>query len=206
MEEYRPQGWRTTAAMIGLGLEVLGSLALDLWGLAGGAESEDPGQALAGAGVGLLLIVSMVLGTVFFLMWFHRAAANARTFGREGLKFTPGWCVGWWFIPIANLFKPFQAMREVWLASDPQVGNEAPGAWSQVAAPGLLSAWWGTFVIGNVLNNLSGRMEEEPTSSLVGLAGTIVLAVCAFFAVRIIRELDRRQEAARSLSLSSTFE
>ena len=32
-------------------------------------------------------------------------------------SFTPGWSVGWFFVPIMNPWKPFQAMREIWQAS-----------------------------------------------------------------------------------------
>src|SRR5687767_1529604 len=61
-----------------------------------------------------------VASVVVVAMWIHRAHANLRDAGTDGLEFTPGWAVGWYFIPFANLIKPFQAMRELWNASHGQ--------------------------------------------------------------------------------------
>ena len=36
-------------------------------------------------------------------MWIHRAHANLRDAGADGLEFTPGWAVGWYFIPFSFL-------------------------------------------------------------------------------------------------------
>jgi len=50
---------------------------------------------------------------IVWCIWQHRAQANAVVLSGGGLRFTPGWAVGWWFIPIANLWKPFQTVREL---------------------------------------------------------------------------------------------
>ena len=47
----------------------------------------------------------------------HRANYNARQLGAADMRFTPGWAVGWHFIPIAWFWKPYQAMTEIWRAS-----------------------------------------------------------------------------------------
>src|SRR5512133_3434057 len=58
-----------------------------------------------------------VAAVVVWCVWQHHAQANAVVLSGGGLRFTPGWAVGWWFIPIANLWKPFQTVRELWRAS-----------------------------------------------------------------------------------------
>ena len=75
------------------------------------------GYDIAGLIVGLLQLPVVLTTGIVFLMWIHRANRNARGLGAEGMTFTPGWSVGWYFIPIANLWKPFQAMKEIWQAS-----------------------------------------------------------------------------------------
>ena len=67
---------------------------------------------------------------IAWCVWQHRAHANLWAFARSGLRFTPGWAVGWWFVPIASLWKPFEAVRELWKASDP--GSD-PLSWRSVA-------------------------------------------------------------------------
>ncbi len=60
-----------------------------------------------------------------FLMWLFRTYKNLEPLGSENIRFTPGWSVGWWFIPFANLVMPFKAVRGVWSESDPAtVGDE----------------------------------------------------------------------------------
>src|SRR4051812_40932909 len=53
--------------------------------------------------VGLGQLVIFIVTGITFLRWIHRANVNVRGFGAEGMTFTPGWSVGWYFVPIANL-------------------------------------------------------------------------------------------------------
>src|SRR5205809_7873998 len=77
----------------------------------------DARDAFVGA-TSLLWLVAFLATVVVRSIWQHRAQANARALTHDGTEFTPGWAVGWWFIPIANLFKPFQTVRELWKASE----------------------------------------------------------------------------------------
>jgi hypothetical protein len=45
-------------------------------------------------------------------VWIYRANANAHALGGD-LSVSPGWAVGWFFVPIACLFKPYLAMRRL---------------------------------------------------------------------------------------------
>ena len=49
------------------------------------------------------------LSIAIFCWWLYRAASATRTLGAEGTEFTPGWTVGWVFVPIANVFMPYRA-------------------------------------------------------------------------------------------------
>ena len=53
-------------------------------------------------------IVYLIAG-VLILKWIYRANFNAHQLG-GGLSMTPGWSIGWYFIPVANLWKPYQGM------------------------------------------------------------------------------------------------
>lgn len=88
----------------------------------------------------IALVVTLVTG-VLVLTWTHRASYNVRALGATGLKFTPGWSVGWYFIPIANLWKPLQAMTETWRAS------VNPREWRRQAGSALLWCWWSFWIL-----------------------------------------------------------
>ena len=56
---------------------------------------------------------------VVWLIWQHQATANLWARRYPNLRTTPGWAVGWWFIPFANFGMPLVAMLEVDRRSTP---------------------------------------------------------------------------------------
>lgn len=70
---------------------------------------------------GSLLAVVVGAGCVVsFLAWFSRSYRNLRALGAEGLEYSPGVAVGWWFVPIGNCWKPFGVAVEIWKARTPR--------------------------------------------------------------------------------------
>ena len=59
------------------------------------------------AGFGLFLVIT-------FFVWIYRTNKNLGILSGEQMTFTPGWSVGWFFVPILCLYKPYQVMKEIW--------------------------------------------------------------------------------------------
>jgi hypothetical protein len=183
-----------------------------LWALVAASALATGGQLLEALGVVDIeasadpLTLAVALGYVAYLpiflitvivvaMWIHRAHANLHDAGIDGLEFTPGWAVGWYFVPFANLVKPFQAMRELWNAShmrhDP-FGGEAPTD---------LKLWWGAWIVGNILSNAGTRMATEPTGDMlaagnaIGAAGSLITGLAAVLLIRIIHGVNAAQRS-----------
>jgi hypothetical protein len=98
-----------------------------------------------------------VLAGVLVLVWLYMANRNAHALGPEGMKYTPAWSVGWFFIPIACLFLPYLVMREIWKASSPS----ADGQWRRNSVSPVLGLWWGVTVF-------HGCVHYEPIKILLG--------------------------------------
>ena len=99
----------TVALLIGEFGELNGDISL---------ADPDPSQAVKLYIAILFANTAVTLITVvFFAMWIYRAAANVVAANVVGFDFTPGWAVGWYFVPFANLVQPFLAMRQIWNAS-----------------------------------------------------------------------------------------
>lgn len=96
--------------------------------------ASDSRQAL----LGVLYVVIFLVTGILFLLWTYLANRNARSLGATGMKFTPGWAIGWYFIPILNLWKPYQALRETFKASHPDCSDD----WQQAPHPDILRLWW----------------------------------------------------------------
>lgn len=180
---------------LGAAFSVLEVLAFP--GLGAKETTEDPLEVLflLGQGLSALGTVVVFLATaVLFLVWLKRTAENARALGARELSFTPGWCVGWYFIPFFNLVKPYQAMAELWRAADPAAG---PEGWKELPLPGLLRVWWTVWLASNMLNQAALRMEfkHAPASPWVSAAGDLSGAVACGLALWVVRGLHARQEA-----------
>ena len=98
------------------------------------------------------LLIFCILG-VTFLRWIYRANKNLGAISGQAMNFTPGWAVGWYFVPIANLFKPFQAMKEIW-----EVSHK-----NKDSATALLGVWWVLWLVSGLLGNqaFNSVMEAE---------------------------------------------
>jgi hypothetical protein len=151
---------------------------------------------------GWTLIALLVTG-VLWCIWQHRAHGNLRAFGRNGLRYTPGWAVGWWFIPFASLWKPLGAMSELWKSSEP---TDDPNAWLRARAWWLLGLWWACWIGGNLLDVVASAMQQESdlstvaSSDIVAVVARLVEITAAICAVVILRDILGRQRALASMS------
>lgn len=107
--------------------------------------------------IGLVSVVFMIAAGVVFCCWMYRIHANARMVATEKPPMGPGMGVGSFFIPILCLFYPYRAARFSWQASAKAAvvdGTEAPGA-------GIVSAWWGTWILINTIGNVIIRITVQ---------------------------------------------
>jgi serine/threonine protein kinase len=112
------------------------------------AEANDTRQGLIAS---FYFWVSLITG-IFFLKWIYRANLNCRGFGAEGMSFSSGWSIGFYFIPILNLFKPYQAMKEIWkVSSDPL-------NWKSEKISDILLWWWGLWVFSHVIKGAADQL------------------------------------------------
>lgn len=149
----------------------------------------------------------LIFTAVFFLVWLNRANKNLTPLRAGYQEFSSGWAVGWWFIPIASLWKPFQVVREVWRESDPDDVSaiEGGGFLSGVAsassgAPGYMVWWWVLWVIANILSNVAGRTldaarpETIKISGIVFIVNAILNIVAGILAIHVVRDITDRQD------------
>ena len=69
-------------------------------------------------GFSAVLLLFGIAAIVVECVWQFRAASAARAMGLPA-KRSPGWGVGFWFIPVVNLWMPYQAIRDCLAHDDP---------------------------------------------------------------------------------------
>lgn len=142
--------------------------------------------------------VASVASGFLILKWVHRINANAQLYSSE-MNVSPGWNVGFFFVPIANLWKPFQGIRESWEVSD--------GLGSRV--PGWMRWWWGCWLAANFIN-IAGfwiwlqadTFGSVSADAFLDMVSAIVAVPLALLLIRLIRTLTAAQEAKHG---SETF-
>jgi hypothetical protein len=70
-------------------------------------------------GLSAVLALFGIAAIVVECVWQFRAASAARAMGLPA-KRSPGWGVGFWFIPVVNLWMPYQAIRDCLAHDDPK--------------------------------------------------------------------------------------
>jgi uncharacterized protein YjeT (DUF2065 family) len=208
---YRPATNLSLFAVIGLSLSAVSAFLSIIVGIGqvlnpdnamdlGDGEATSLWLMLQGL-VYLLLFPISIATIVGFLMWLYRAHSNLQALRPTNLEFTPGWAVGWWFIPFANLVKPFQVVREVWWESDPDVPDEHSFlSVSLHSAPTYMGFWWAAWIASNILSNITSRVYDPDTMDTVAIGGAlfiitgIVTIIAAILAIRVVRDVTSRQE------------
>lgn len=147
-----------------LGVEMAAALAA-IAALAG-TESLEPGSGrLRVAGISLLTIASsgfvelgaFVLIAILFLRFLYKAVQQAKGFTTPFTYVSPRWAVGYWFIPIMNLYRPFEVVKALSKACGQQAGGEGKPAVGEQ----LLSAWWALFLISNAAGWALARSDSD---------------------------------------------
>ena len=132
---------------------------------------------------GLIYTVAFIGSIIAFLMLSFRAMKNLHIWGSRSAEMAPGWTVGWYFIPFANLWKPYQAMSQIW-------DGTVEVARSATAKYPSIGGWWLFWVVTNISANISFRIAlnggYSETAIKSGAAADIVSGISGIIAVIII--------------------
>ncbi|MBA7477747.1 hypothetical protein ES707_13161 [subsurface metagenome] len=158
------------------------------------------------ATIGFFYLALFVITGILFLMWIHRAHRNLPSLGNTNLKYSPGWAVGWFFVPILSWWKPYQVTTEIWKASDPTTDIKDSTAWQKSPASSLVSSWWFLFLVSIFIGNIAIRyflraetLNEILTASWWGLVIDVIDISTVILTMLLVRNIDQRQETKNQL-------
>jgi Domain of unknown function (DUF4328) len=206
-EIYRSLKTFSYFAIVGLALVCLAEIFSVILGL---GQIISPTSMLNGsqplwislqAVVALLELPCQIFTVVFFLIWLNRANKNLTPLRANNIEFSSGWAVGWWFIPFANLVKPFQIVKEVWNESDPDFNPDVNFLSSSSGTPSILTFWWALWIISNIATNISSRMFDVKTQGDLEITGYVFIVsgiltfIAAILAIKVVYEITNKQDA-----------
>jgi hypothetical protein len=152
--------------------------------------------------VGGLALLAVNLATIIAVcMWIYRAYDNLAYLRAAGRQYSPGWAVGYFFIPILNLFRPCQVVQEIWRASDPAVPAEDRYAWQGRPGSVLVGFWWAFWLVTDIFGGIIFQLDRSPdptpaTVKIVTLLSAIddaFAAPAALFLALVIYRIRVRQ-------------
>ncbi len=163
--------------------------------------------------IGISQVVLFIATAIFFGRWIYRIGSNAHCFSSLRQRHSPGWAVGYYFVPVLNLWRPYQALRDAYeafidLARDNKYRVVFPLWWA---------AWLVSGFLGRITFNLSMRAEELDElmqASLVTVASDcfdVFLDVMAILLVLMVtkaclaHEKRQRSEQTHEVNLAASW-
>lgn len=166
------------------------------------SESEAGMNDALYAGVGILQMLLLLATAVTWFVWLDASYKNLRLVGSGTTKFTSGWVIGYWFIPVVNLFRPYQIIKELWLRSKDR--NEHATIDTHTS-PLLVAGWWLVWIVSGVVGRIFFResLAAEDLASFVastksGILSDGVGVLAGLLALLVVRDINVFQRQWRS--------
>lgn len=149
-----------------------------------------------------LFAVAAFVALVLAIIWWYQAMQAIGRVAVAGRSWTPGWAIGGWFIPIANLIIPKLVLDEIDRVS--AAAEEGSTEWKQRRTLPLAHIWWVVFVIGGVVLAIGttitadqlDRLIPDPARYRVGLwltaAGLVGYCAAALLGTAALRVIGGR--------------
>jgi hypothetical protein len=176
-------------------LHILGEIAAGAKLPKGVAEASDTREGL----IILLQALLFLMTTVAWLLWQHRAYSNLRLIGSRQTERSPGWSVGYWFIPFLNLVRPYNITAELWHRSE---SRNAPAQVIPLSGTPLLTLWWLSYLAANMTARVYSSMVSDATAvaqlitaKWIDMVSDALLLIAAVAAIQVIRGIVRFQDS-----------
>jgi hypothetical protein len=168
---------------------------------ADGRFAKEEQASLADAAVfataAVILVLYVPIGIVF-IIWQYRHAKNAWLLAPRGLA--PGWAIGGWFIPIANLVLPAVQLHHSSRASTSRINARRSALaiivpWALVLALGGITSTVAVSISPELIESTSD-LEAAARSDWIEGISSAVLVVAALLCIAMVRTLSKRQGQA----------
>jgi hypothetical protein len=204
--------WSGLSILLGIALVVqllLGvASSVELWSGVMTADSVELSPMVIVFGLASLAllavwVLTLLLCIVYTCRITFRMMKNLDALEAPGERMSPTMAVVWYFIPFANLYLPYRAVKQIWkgtfeLSAEPEPDD------------GVVLIWWLLWIFSNITGNVALRMSMESggmseagphdvdlyiASIWVGLASTVLGVLGCWFMLKTFGPLSRTQDA-----------
>ena len=132
-------------------------------------------------------IFALSLG-YFVLLWIYQTTKLSYTYNLKRLRISPVWSVVWFFIPIANFYKPYQILSQIYKSS---LSVDDRKEWAEIKIPLLMKLfiplWWIQIINNLVMAIYIGRGGDNFGWLFINIIiQTILYLICIQFIRRVL--------------------
>ena len=91
--------------------------------------------------VASLNLVIIIVISIITLYWYSRATTNIHSFGAKEVT-SAKMAIIWWFVPIMQLWKPYNVTQQIWKASNPLLVLSNGTEWKKSSSSNTIKIWW----------------------------------------------------------------
>ena len=156
------------------------------------AESNDTRQRI----IAIFSLIAYIISIVTFISWFRRAYYNLHS-KINNLDNSEAAAAYSWFIPIVNLYKPQNIMKEIFEETELFLEQNI----EKYNAPTNISKvqlWWTFWIVVNILSNIQFRMslnadtiDELINSNIFSMIISILSIPLAIVTINVIKEYSK---------------
>lgn len=159
------------------------------------AESNDLRQSI----LGILYLIVFIISGITFIMWFRRAYYNLHL-KVSNLSYTEGWAAGSWFVPIANLFRPYQIMKELNKETENLLSQHNEDH-QNITSTRLIGLWWALWILTGILSQIVLRLfldaetiDDFVANSITNMSLSVLSIPLALITIRIIKDYSTLEQ------------
>ena len=147
--------------------------------------------------VGLTGFVVFIICAIMFILWFRRSYYNIEQAGIsiDRSESTAAWA---WFVPIYNLYAPYQIMKEVWEKTQTTYSQQT------VSSNNLIVFWWIPWVVASLVDgqtDLIGGSVFGDNYELIlifSIISAIIMLVSNYFLIDLVKKISEFEQLMRS--------
>lgn len=151
----------------------------------------------------LLNMIVYLACAIVFIMWFRRAYHNLHQMRISGLVMSEGWAAGAWFIPIYNLWGPFNIAVNLFKKTE-EILVENKLTVVKRLRHRVVANWWFLWIVVGILGVVESQLTkmtlhaDEPEIEIAaiysGLLASILAIPMALLAIKMIKNYSKMEE------------
>lgn len=146
--------------------------------------------------IALIYMVAYIISAFTFIMWFRRAYYNLHQ-KLDYLNHPEGWAAGAWFVPVVNLYRPYQIMQELYEETQGLLQKNEINSGRYLSSD-TLGWWWGLWILTNIVAQIAFRMstnaqlpQDYINMTAVQMASDFLSIPLALLAIKVVSDYAR---------------